>query len=247
MKLVPVAARPHSFVVIQQQIRCALLASSVALSLIACDGGSSVAPTPVPQTGTPPPQAGPPSPGPPSPSVPTAPYMVTGTVTDSKGATVAGAEVWIYGQNSPIDNRYAAGTTDSAGHYTLGSPQRAPQHVRALKSGYITRDILTLPSPVLSTSTWTWTVDVPLQRIVWYALLTPTRVKVGQSVRMEAQVNLDDGSSSTGLLFTQPSSSDPAVVHVESTGWVIGVAPGTAFVTTSYYGVSASILIRVDP
>ena len=175
--------------------------------------------------------------------VPQPPYTVRGVVQNGRGVAVGGAEVWIYGQSSPIDNRYGTTSTDNSGRYSVTSPQRVPQAVKAMKAGHITRDVSILTAPDAQS---TLTSDVVLVHIDRYALLSVSPLPVGESVRLEAQVDLDDGSIRRGLLFTQVTSSDPSVLQVQPTGWVLGVAPGTATVTTAYYGVTATLQIRVD-
>jgi hypothetical protein len=170
------------------------------------------------------------------------PYTVKGLVTNGRGVPLSGAEVWIYGQSSPIDNRYATGWTDASGRYSLTSPQRAPQDVRAMKDGYLPRDVSILGAP---DGPSTWTVNVALTHIDRYVLLPLPPLPVGQSVRIEARVDLDDGSSKSAW-FQTLMSSDPSVMHVEPNGYVFGVAPGTATLTATYYGVTATLLVRVS-
>jgi hypothetical protein len=151
--------------------------------------------------------------------------------------------VWIYGNNSPIDNRYGVAFTDDTGRYTVTSTLRIPQAVRAMKDGYIPRDVDILIAPDAAS---TWTVDVVLVHIDRYSLTPISPITVGQSVRLEAQADLDDSSTRRGFLFMQLTSSDPSVLQVQSTGWVQGMAPGTATVTAVYYGVTTTLQIRVD-
>jgi hypothetical protein len=178
-----------------------------------------------------------------TPPVPRAPYTVKGVVRNGRGAVVPGAEVWIYGNSSPIDNNYGITFSDGAGQYSVTSPQRVPQAVRAMNPGHITRDVSILSFPDGST----WTVDVVLAHIDRYTFVSIPPLAVGQSVQLQAQVDLDDGSTKTGFLFGQITSSDPSVLQGSpSGGWVKGVAPGTATVTGSYYGVTTTLQIRVQ-
>ena len=178
-----------------------------------------------------------------SPPVPQPPYIVRGLVRNGHGVPVPGAEVWIYGNNSPIDNRYGVTWTDGTGHYTVSSPQRVPHAVRAMKDGHIPRDVSILGAPDTAS---TWTVDVVLVHIDRYALLPIAPLAVGGTARLEAHTDLDDGSTSRGFLYMQLTSSNPSVLHVERTGWVQAVAPGTATVTATYYGITTTLQIRVD-
>jgi len=177
------------------------------------------------------------------PRPPAPPYGVRGVVRNGRGAVVAGAEVWIYGESSPIDNRYGTTVTDGAGRYSVTSWQRVPQAVRVLKDGHLPRDVSILGAPDAPS---TWTVDVVLVHIDTYSLLPVTTLSVGQPARLETQVELDDGSTKRGLFFLQLTSSDPAVLEVQPSGWVRGMTPGSATVTASYYGVTTTLIIRVQ-
>ena len=66
------------------------------------------------------------------PRPPAPPYGVRGVVRNGRGAVVPDAEVWIYGNSSPIDNRYGTTVTDGAGRYSVTSAERVPQAVRVL-------------------------------------------------------------------------------------------------------------------
>jgi len=177
--------------------------------------------------------------------VPQPPYTVKGLVRNGRGALVPGAEVWIYGNNSPIDNRYGVTFTDGTGHYTVISPERFPHAVKAMKDGHITRDVSILTGPDANS---TVTVeDVVLVHIDRYTLVPIPPLTVGQSVQLEGQTDLDDGSTQRGFLISQITSSNPSVVQVQTNyGRVQGIAPGTATVTATYYGVTTTLQIRVE-
>jgi hypothetical protein len=177
------------------------------------------------------------------PRPPAPPYAVRGVVRNGRGAVVAGADVWIYGNSSPIDNRYGTTVTDGAGRYSVTSAERLPQAVRVLKNGHVTRDVSILGAPDAPS---TWTVDVVLVHIDTYALLPLPTLAVGQTARLEAQIELDDSSSNRGLFFQQLTSSNPSVLEVQGSGSVQGVAPGTATVTASYYGATTTLPVRVQ-
>jgi hypothetical protein len=168
---------------------------------------------------------------------------VRGLVRNARSVPVPDAEVWIYGNNSPIDNRYGVAFTDDAGRYTVTSTQRIPGVVRAMKDGHIPRDVDIVSAPDFAS---TWTVDVVLVHIDRYALAPVLPIRVGEPARLDSQVDLDDGSTRRGFLFMQLTSSDPSVLQVQSTGWVQGMAPGTATVTAVYYGVTTTLQIGVD-
>jgi hypothetical protein len=218
-------------VVIMRQFASALIAIALAL-VTACDESVTVAPT----TATLP--SGTPAP---SPSTSGPPYTIVGRVTDSRGAPVAGAEIWIYGNDSPIDHRYGVTFTDSGGRYSVTSAQRVPHEVRALKDTYVPRDV---PIRGLASSS-TWTADITIAHIDRYHLFAPPTVAVGDQVRPQAQIDLDDGSSSTGFLFMQLSSNNPSILSTDSVGWITGVAPGTATITARYYGATTTARVLV--
>ena len=178
---------------------------------------------------------------PPPPPLFTPPYTVTGTVSDSRGNPVSGADVSIYGQQSPIDHRYGFGRTDSAGRFSITSPERRPTGIKVAKDGYVTKDVQGGSTPPSST----WTVNITIPRIERYVLVSPTSVKVGQSSKVEGQVTLDDGSRTTGV--TGLTSSNEAVAVALSGVWVWGKAPGTATITGFYFGVSSTLQVRVVP
>jgi hypothetical protein len=169
-------------------------------------------------------------------------YTVTGDVRDSRGAPVAGAEIWIYGNDSPIDNRYGVTYTDSDGRYSVSSETRVPHAVRAMKDGYVRSDV----PIVASASPDMWRADITIAHIDRYTLLVPAGMAVGEWVRLQAQIDLDDGSTSTGFHFMELSSSNGAVLHVEPTGWINGLSAGTATVSARYYGAPASASVRVS-
>jgi hypothetical protein len=186
-------------------------------------------------------QATPPAPFPPP------PYTFTGTVRDSRRNPVGGAEVWLYSNSSPIDDRRGTGFTDGTGRYTI-SLQRTAQTVRAMKDGYVRNDASIFTT---SSSGTTFATDVTIRKIDAYVLLSPTSIKVGELVRMEGRAELDDGSRVTGgCVCFQLVSSDPSVVAVDGTGssgLIRGVAPGTAAITGTYFGVMTTLVVRVNP
>ena len=176
---------------------------------------------------------------------PPPPYTFTGLVTDSRGNPVSGAEVWIYSNSSPIDDRRGAGFTDASGRYTIVG-ERIAQAVRAQKAGYLSTDVSINP-PASGT---TFVTDLRIKRYERYTLIGPGVIKVGEDARLQADVGLDDGSRLTGFYFSTTSSSNPSVLFVDSaayTGRIRGMAAGTATVTATFSGLSSSVQIRVDP
>jgi hypothetical protein len=180
------------------------------------------------------------------PPFPPPPYTFTGTVRDSRRNPIGGAEIWLYSNSSPIDDRRGTGFTDGSGRYTI-TLQRTASAVRAMKAGYVTNDVSIFAS---SNSSATFVTDVTIKKIDRYMLLSPTSMRVGEMARMEGRAELDDGSSFTGCVCFQLVSSNPSVVAVDgdgSSGRIHGVAPGSATITGTYYGVTTTLVVRVNP
>ena len=176
---------------------------------------------------------------------PPPPYTFTGTVRDSRRNAVGGAEIWLYSNGSPIDDRRGTGFADSSGRYTIVL-QRTAQSVRAMKDGYVPNDVFIFAAPSPST---TFVTDVTIRKIDRYTLLSPTSIRVGDSARVEGRVELDDGSSVTGCVCFSLVSSNPSVVAVDgsgSSGVIHGVAPGSATITGTYFGVTTTLVVRVN-
>jgi hypothetical protein len=176
---------------------------------------------------------------------PPPPYTFTGTVRDSRRNPVGGAEIWLYSNDSPIDDRRGTGFADGSGRYTIVL-QRTAQSVRALKDGYVPNDVSIFAT---SSSSTTFATDVTLRKIDRYMLLSPTSIRVGDTARVQGRAELDDGSSVTGCVCFQLVSSDQSAVAIDgsgSTGVIRGVAPGTATITGTYYGVTATLVVRVN-
>jgi len=178
------------------------------------------------------------------PPFPPPPYTFTGTVRDSRRNTVGGAEIWLYSNGSPIDDRRGTGFADSSGRYTIVL-QRTAQSVRAMSGGYVPSDV-----SIFASSSTTFVTDVTIRKIDRYTLLSPTSITVGELARVQGRAELDDGLSMMGCPCFSLVSSDSSVVAVDGTGssgMIRGVAPGRATITGTYYGVTATLVVRVDP
>jgi len=177
---------------------------------------------------------------------PPPPYTFTGTVRDSRRNPVIGAEIWLYSNSSPIDDRRGTGFADSSGRYSIVL-QRTAQSVRAMKDGYVPNSASIL---AWSNSSATFVTDVTIKKIDRYMLLSPRSIRVGELARMEGLAELDDGSSVTGgCVCVQLVSSDPSIVAIDGTGssgMIRGVAPGSATITGTYLGVKTTLVVRVD-
>jgi hypothetical protein len=180
------------------------------------------------------------------PPFPPPPYTFTGTVRDSRRNAVGGAEIWLYSNGSPIDDRRGSGFADSSGRYTIVL-QRTAGSVRAMRDGYVPSDISIFAS---SSSSTMFVTDVTIRKIDRYAILSPTSIKVGELARVQGRAELDDGSSVTGCVCFSLVSSDPSVVAVDGTGSsgiIRGVAPGSATITGTYFGLTATLVVGVNP
>ena len=73
----------------------------------------------------------------------------------------------------------------------------------------------------------------------------PAQVQVGREVQVRLQVTYDDGSKGRPLGSSAAWSSDAEGVATVDAGTVRGVAPGTANVTGTSEGVSATLRVEV--
>jgi hypothetical protein len=176
-------------------------------------------------------------------SPPPPPYTFVGTVKDSRGNPVVDAEVWLYSNSSPIEDRRATGRTDGAGRYSF-TIDRGAHTVRAMKDAYVTNDVrIVWPTPPISTTVVT---DVTVRRIDRFVLVAPPTIEIGQIVKVGTRVDLDDATAQSGIAFGL-SSSNPAVLSVLGGGDVRGMAAGNATLTAAYYGVTGRLQVRVEP
>jgi Carboxypeptidase regulatory-like domain len=176
--------------------------------------------------------------------IPPPPYTFTGLVTDSRRNPVSGAEVWIYSNGSPIDDRRGTGFTDASGHYAIVS-ERLAASARAQKLGYLLSDVSIGPP----SSGTTFITNLTIKRYERYTVIGPGSIAVGEDARLLADLDLDDGSRLTGSYFSTVVSSNPSVLVVDPaayTGRIRGVGPGSATVTATFSGLSSAVEIRVD-
>ena len=175
------------------------------------------------------------------PPAPSSRFTLTGHVTDLQGNPVPGAQVNGYRNDSPVDDSVGRTSTDPSGRFTL-TTTRAPQDVQVTSTGY--QQTKARVGTFSADSTAAITIRMP--RFIAYVLVAPPSVKVGQTVRITARIELDNGSAfatGAGLLV----SSNPAVLAVIDRDWVKGIAPGTVTVSGVYDGVTGTLPLRVDP
>jgi hypothetical protein len=175
------------------------------------------------------------------PPAPTPTYTLSGIVIDVQGAPVAGATVYAYCCDSPIDGRISGFIfTDASARFRL-TTTRFPANVRVQKTGYqrATATVARFPSG----STANMTIVVP--RYVRYVPL-PVSLKVGETVAMTARLELDNGASEVRGAMNL-TSTNSAVIAALDGRYVKGIAPGTATITGSDEGLTGSVALTVQP
>ena len=173
----------------------------------------------------------------------TAPWAVSGIVTDSRGNRVGGAVVTIeYGGAFPAS---LSATAADDGRYRIAStaPHFDAVRLSARNFGYEPLS----PQQVMLRSPDDAIYDITLVRVLKVTMTGPSTLRVGESVELPpATIDVDNGSQR--VIYLLPSSSDRTVVAVENgqRGFVIrGVQPGIAIVTFDYQGVSATLRVQV--
>lgn len=171
----------------------------------------------------------------------TAPWTISGLVTDSLGNPVADARVTI-GPGTGPESPYGTAMTDAAGLYTFNSTQWHGEgvNVQARKPGY--------DSPrEQSMRCCGRAPDIRLIRIVSITPTAPSALRVGESVEMPACVVVFD-TGETRNIFVLPTSNVPTVVNVSrSTHWyaMTGYRAGVATLTFDLWGAIATTQVQV--
>jgi carboxypeptidase family protein len=175
----------------------------------------------------------------------TAPWAITGTVRDSAGNHVAGANVTI-----DIGDAFArtlSTISGDDGRYRIAStvPHFDAVYVSASRTGFeglFPRQQVACCAPPADA-----VYDIRLVRVLRVAMIAPSLLRVGEGVELPAAtIDLDDGIQR--FVYILPASSDPTVVAVErgQRGFVIrGMRPGQAMVTFDYQGVDATQAVQV--
>ena len=147
--------------------------------------------------------------------------------------------MWLYSNGSPIDDRRGTGFADSSGREYTIVLQRTAQTVRAMKDGYVPNDVSIFASSNSSHDVRDRRHHQENQSL--HAALADVDQGLASWLACKDAPELDDGSSSvTGCPCFSLVSSDSSVVAVDGTGssgMIRGVAPGSATITGTYYGV----------
>jgi hypothetical protein len=172
-------------------------------------------------------------------AAPPAPYTYAGTVWDSRGQAVAGAAVTVIRDSGA--NPLGIVSSGADGTFSI-TTQSTATFIRVTRDGFVS--VENAAPPALQPVT---VVNVTIPRITRYALQPLASLRVGQSAILTADVETDDGLTSIGRAYTSTTSSDEAVVAVSGLGAIVARAPGTATVTASYSGLTATTAITVVP
>ena len=175
----------------------------------------------------------------------TAPWSISGRLTDSLGNPVPDAQVALHSANFS-DVPYGTGRSDAEGRYTVGSTMWHPEWVYVLvtKPGF--HQLQEIPEkPVQCCGA---VPDIRLLRIVSITPTAPTSLRVGQSVEMPACVVVFDNGE-TRNIFLLAQSSVPTVVNVlRSDYWykMTGFRAGVATLTFDLWGAIATLQVQVQ-
>lgn len=174
----------------------------------------------------------------------TAPWTISGLITDRLGGPVPDAEVAAgYFVEGFFSRGYGTARTDAAGRYVVNStkPRFESVSVGAEKAGFRPMDSL------LSARCCGALPDIRLVRIVSITPTAPTSLRVGESVEIPACVVVFD-TGETQNTFVLAKSSASAVVAVErSNQWYAmrGGTAGVATLTFDLWGAVATIQVNV--
>jgi hypothetical protein len=171
-------------------------------------------------------------------------WNVAGAVTDRNGQPIVFATVSVPDHEShPM---YASTSTDSSGQFRLRSsvvPAPGANVITISRTGYVTEHL-----PFACCSASEVTVNVRMRRVVSVTLSGPASLVVTEAAPVIATVELDDGTRTVMnpmLLVVGPGTN--VRNSPRGSGFIEGVAPGTARVSWSYYGVSGDFTVTVKP
>ena len=174
----------------------------------------------------------------------TAPWAITGMLTDSRENRVAEADVTI--ELGDAYHNTLSTTSAADGQYRIASttPHFDSVTVSARRNGFepLSLQRVSCCDPPADT-----VYDIRLVRVLTVTMTGPSTLRVGERVELPlATIDLDNDTQR--FVYILPSSSDPTVVAVENgqRGFVIrGARPGVAIITFDYHGVSATLQVRV--
>jgi len=172
----------------------------------------------------------------------TAPWSISGLITDSLGNPVPDAEVAL--TNFLIT--YGTGRTDADGRYTVHStmPHTASVYVQVTKPGFHRMEEI----PEKTFQCCGAVPDIRMIRVVSITPTAPTYLRIGQSVDMPASVVVFDNGE-TRNIFLVPQSSVPWVVNAlrSDRGYKItGFRAGVATLTFDWWGAIATLQVQVE-
>lgn len=172
----------------------------------------------------------------------TAPWSISGVITDSLGNPVPDADVTVFAAEfQPL----VTVKTNASGRYTASStlPHLASVIVTASRAGF---------QPLQSAPPVPCCGTAPVIKLVRIVSITPTApdaLRVGESVEMPAShIVFDTGERRD--VFVLPTSSAPSVVAINrSSHWYAmqGVSPGDATLTFDLWGAIATLQVHVRP
>lgn len=173
----------------------------------------------------------------------TAPWSISGRVTDSLGNPVRDAEVQVV--SGEFATPYGIASSDADGRFTVNStlPHFSSVDVVARKPGFAPMSQL-LVAPCCGTAP-----TIKLVRIVSITPTAPAALFIGESLEMPASVIVFD-TGETRNVFVLPESNAPSVVAVSrSSNWYAmrGVSAGDAMLTFDLWGAIATLQVHVRP
>jgi hypothetical protein len=177
----------------------------------------------------------------------TAPWTLTGLVTDSVGNPVPDVDVTIRPGDAWFST-YGIVKTDTAGRYRFTSSRAHWNYVllSASRSGFEPFTEQRASCCNVETDT---TYDFRLVRVISVTPTAPTVLRVGESVDIPASaIKFDNGE--TRNIFVLPTSSASSVVAVNpGSNWYAmrGMSAGVAVLTFDHRGTSAALQVRVLP
>lgn len=188
-----------------------------------------------------------------------APWHIKGTVTDRNGAPIQGARLSLC--VTACFSYSGSADSDSAGRFDLSTSVGAGSgYLRVSRSPFVIQKVSYSceappedPNAGLCGDQTSVTANVQMVRIVSVNLRAPTVLAVGQGLPIEREVLLDDGRLivDDGANWTLSDENrtwayDPAVAVVTN-GRVIGMAVGTATLTSEIGFIYAYLPLRVEP